>query len=158
MDEIRIQCNKEEGKLPGSESFMWVMRSAASEEIQAAFFFYSRSRSGENARKLLKSFDGYLITDAYSGYDTVPDIKSSLCWSHVRRYFIESIPLDTKGKEIPGSKGAEGREYVNLLFKVEDEIKDLPYEEKKQKRQDASRPILDAFWLITITASGLYWM
>ena len=97
MDETRIQCNKEEGKLPGSESFMWVMRSAASEEIQAAFFFYSRSRSGENARKLLKSFDGYLITDAYSGYDTVPDIKRSLCWSHVRRYFIESIPLDTKG-------------------------------------------------------------
>ena len=81
MDETRIQCNKEEGKLPGSESFMWVMRSAASEEIQAAFFFYSRSRSGENARKLLKSFDGYLITDAYSGYDTVPDIKRSLCWS-----------------------------------------------------------------------------
>ena len=97
MDETRIQCNKEEGKLPGSESFMWVMRSAESEVIQATFFFYSRSRSGENARKLLKSFDGYLITDAYSGYDTVPDIKRSLCWSHVRRYFIESIPLDTKG-------------------------------------------------------------
>ena len=30
MDETRIQCNKEEGKLPSSESFMWVMRSAAS--------------------------------------------------------------------------------------------------------------------------------
>lgn len=156
MDETRIQCNKEEGKLPSSESFMWVMRSAASEEIQAAFFFYSRSRSGENARKLLKSFDGYLITDAYSGYDTVPDIKRSLCWSHVRRYFIESIPLDTKGKEIPGSKGAEGREYVNLLFKVEDEIKDLPYEEKKQKRQDTSRPILDAFWSWVEKTSAMY--
>ena len=92
MDETRIQCNKEEGKLPSSESFMWVMRSAESEEIQAAFFFYSRSRSGENARKLLKGFDGYLITDAYSGYDTVPDIKRSLCWSHVRRYFSANFP------------------------------------------------------------------
>lgn len=39
MDETRIQCNKEEGKRSSSESFMWVMRSAASEEIQAAFFF-----------------------------------------------------------------------------------------------------------------------
>ncbi|MCI7106893.1 MAG: transposase [Agathobacter sp.] len=86
------QCNKEEGKLPSSESFMWVMRSAESEEIQAAFFFYSRSRSGENARKLLKGFDGCLITDAYSGYDTVPDIKRSLCWSHVRRYFSANFP------------------------------------------------------------------
>lgn len=146
MDETRIQCNKEKGKLPSSESFMWVMRSAASEKLQAAFFYYSRSRSGENAQKLLDGYKGCLITDAYAGYDKVPDVKRALCWSHARRYLIDSIPLDAKGKEIPGSKGAEGREYINLLFKVEDEIKDLPYEEKKQKRQDASRPILDAFW------------
>lgn len=146
MDETRIQCNKEEGKLPSSESFMWLMRSAVSEDIQGAFFYYSRSRSGENARKLLDGFHGYLITDAYAGYDKVPDIKRALCWAHCRRYFVESIPLDTKGKEVPGSKGAEGREYIDLLFKVEDEIKNLPYEEKKQKRQDASQPILDAFW------------
>ena len=59
---------------------------------------------------------------------------------------IDSIPLDEKGKEIPGSQGAEGREYIDLLFKVENEIKYLPYEERKQKRQDASRSILDAFW------------
>lgn len=156
MDETRIQCNKEEGKLPSSESFMWVMRSAASEDIQAAFFFYSRSRGGENARKLLKDFNGYLITDAYAGYDTVPDIKRALCWSHARRYLIESIPLDSKGKEIPGSKDAEGREYINLLFKVEGEIKNLPYEEKKQKRQDASKPILDAFWTWVEKTSAMY--
>lgn len=156
MDETRIQCNKEEGKLPSSESFMWVMRSAASEDIQAAFFFYFRSRGGENARKLLKDFNGYLITDAYAGYDTVPDIKRALCWSHARRYLIESIPLDSKGKEIPGSKDAEGREYINLLFKVEWEIKNLPYEEKKQKRQDASKPILDAFWTWVEKTSAMY--
>ena len=156
MDETRIRCNKEEGKLPSSESFMWVMRSAASEDIQAAFFFYSRSRGGENARKLLKDFNGYLITDAYARYDTVPDIKRALCWSHARRYLIESIPLDSQGKEIPGSKGAEGREYINLLFKVEEEIKNLPYEEKKQKRQDASKPILDAFWTWVEKTSAMY--
>ena len=156
MDETRIRCNKEEGKLPSSESFMWVMRSAASEDIQAAFFFYSRSRGGENARKLLKDFNGYLITDAYAGYDTVPDIKRALCWSHARRYLIESIPLDSQGKEIQGSKGDEGREYINLLFKVEEEIKNLPYEEKKQKRQDASKPILDAFWTWVEKTSAMY--
>lgn len=156
MDETRIQCNKEEGKLPSSESFMWLMRSAASEDIQGAFFYYSRSRSGENARKLLDGFHGYLITDAYAGYEKVPDIKRALCWAHCRRYFVESIPLDTKGKEVPGSKGAEGREYIDLLFKVEDEIRDLPYEEKKQKRQDASQPILDAFWAWVEKTSAMH--
>lgn len=146
MDETRIQCNKEEGKKASSNSFMWVMRSAACEKQQAAFFYYSSTRSGDIAKTLLEDFHGYLITDAYAGYEKAEHIKRSLCWSHCRRYFIESIPLDSKGKEIPGSKGAEGREYINLLFKVEDEIKDLPFDERKQKRQDASRPILDAFW------------
>lgn len=56
---------------------------------------------------------------------------------------IENIPLDNNGKEIPGSKGAQGREFINLLFKLEDEMKALTYEEKKVKRQVASRAILD---------------
>lgn len=155
MDETRIQCNKEEGKKASSESFMWVMRSAECEEITAAYFYYSRSRSGAVARQLLSGFAGYLITDAYSGYGTVEDITNVLCWSHCRRYYIESIPLDNKGKEIPGSKGAEGREYINCLFKVEEQIRTLPYEERKQKRQEASRPILDAFWSWVSETSAL---
>jgi len=135
---------------------MWVMRSAASEAKQGIFFYYSRTRNGDIAKDLLKDFHGCLITDAYSGYEKVTDIKRGLCWSHCRRYFIESIPLDNNGKEIPGSKGAEGREYIDLLFKVEDEIQDLSYEEKKQKRQDASKPILDAFWSRVEKTSAMY--
>lgn len=146
MDETRIQCNKEEGKKASSESFMWVMRSGASEDITAAFFYYSRTRSGDVAKKLLAGYHNYLTTDAYVGYEKADGIKRNLCWAHVRRYMIESIPLDNKGKEIPGSKGAQGREFINLLFKLEDDMKALTYEEKKEKRQVASRAILDAFW------------
>lgn len=146
MDETRIQCNKEEGKKASSDSFMWVIRSAACEGIQGAFFYYSRTRRGDIAKQLLSGFHGYLTTDAYAGYEKAENIKRNLCWAHVRRYFIESIPLDNRGKEITGSKGAEGREFIDLLFKLEDEIKELSYEEKKEKRQEASRAILDAFW------------
>lgn len=155
MDETRIQCNKEAGKKASSESFVWVVRSAACEELQAAFFYYSKTRNGDVAKGLLEGFHGYLVTDAYSGYEKVEHITRSLCWAHVRRYYIDSIPLDSRGKEIPGSKGAEGREFINLLFKVEKEIQDLPYEEKKQKRKEASRPILDAFWAWVEKTSAL---
>ena len=156
MDETRIQCNKEEGKKASSDSFMWVIRSAACEDIKASFFHYSRTRNGDIAMRLLEEFDGYLITDGYAGYEKVKNITRSLCWSHARRYFIESIPLDSKGKEISGSKGAEGRGYIDLLFKVEDEIRSLSPEEKKQKRQEASRPILDAFWSWVEETSALH--
>lgn len=70
--------------------------------------------------------------------------------------FYREYSFGHKWKKIPDSKGAEGREYINLLFKVEDEIKDLPYEEKKQKRQDASQPILDAFWAWVEKTSAMY--
>ena len=156
MDETRVQCNKEEGKKASSDSFMWVIRSAACEDINASFFHYSRTRNGDIAKRLLEEFDGYLITDAYAGYEKVQNVTRSLCWSHARRYFIESIPLDSKGKEISGSKGAEGRGYIDLLFKVEDEIRSLSPEEKKQKRQEASRPILDAFWSWVEETSALH--
>ncbi len=156
MDETRIQCNKEEGKKASSDSFMWVIRSAACEEIKATFFHYSRTRNGDIAMKLLERFQGYLITDAYAGYEKVENVTRSLCWSHCRRHMIESIPLDSRGKEIPGSKGAEGREYINLLFQVEEQIKSLSPEEKKQKRQEASRPILDAFWAWVEETSALH--
>ena len=146
MDETRIQCNKEEGKKASSDSFMWVIRSAACEDIQGTFFYYSRTRSGDIAKQLLAGFHGYLTTDAYGGYEKVENIKRNLCWAHVRRYLIESIPLDNKGKEIPGSKGTEGREFINLLFKLEEDMSDLTYDKKREKRQEASRAILDAFW------------
>ena len=114
--------------------------------INAVFFHYSRTRSGDVAKELLAGYTGYLTTDAYTGYEKVEGIIRNLCWSHVRRYFVESIPLDSNGKEIPGSKGAQGREHINNPFKVEQKIKSLSFEEIKEKRQVASRAILDVLW------------
>jgi len=156
MDETRIQCNKEEGRKASSDSFMWVMRSAASEPVQAAYFHYSSSRSTEMARSLIGEYTGYLITDAYAGYNKAGDYRRCLCFAHCRRYYIESIPLDSKGREIKGSKGAEGRAYIDLLFKIEKEIENLSFEEKKKKRQEASRPVLDAFWSWVEETSALH--
>ena len=148
MDETRIQVNKESGKKASSDSFMWVLQSGACEDIKATFFHYSRTRSQKVALELIDGFKGYLTTDAYAAYSNMhlEDVKNNFCWSHLRRYYIDSIPLDNSGKEIPGSKGAEGREYINLLFNLESEMSDLPYNERKVKRQEASRALLDAFW------------
>ena len=88
MDETRIQCNKEEGKKASSDSFMWVIRSAVCEEVKATFFHYSRTRNGDIAMKLLERFQGYLITDAYAGYEKVENITRSLCWSHYPRSIV----------------------------------------------------------------------
>lgn len=155
MDETRIQCNKEKGKKASSDSWMWVIQSAESEDIRATYFHYSRSRSGDVAKELLHGFHGYLVTDAYAGYEKAEEVKRSLCWAHLRRYFIESIPLDQAGKELPDSKGEEGREFINLLFLLEEKIKPLSPEERKEKRQSGAKALTDAFWSWVEKTSGI---
>ena len=137
---------------------MWVLQSGACEDIKATFFHYSRTRSQKVALELIDGFKGYLTTDAYAAYSNMhlEDVKNNFCWSHLRRYYIDSIPLDSSGKEIPGSKGAEGREYINLLFNLESEMSDLPYNERKVKRQEASRALLDALKYLIIYANHIY--
>lgn len=76
------------------------------------------------------------ISDAYVAYQNIDEVSSTFCWAHVRRYLVNSIPLDSKGKEVPGSKGNEGRDYINKLFKIEDSASDLSLEKKLQKRQE----------------------
>ena len=72
-------------------------------------------------------------------------VKRCLCFSHLRRYFVESIPLDSKGKEIPSSKGTEGKSYIDFLFEFEKKIKNLPFGENKVQCQVGAKAILDAF-------------
>lgn len=144
-DETRIQCNKEDGKKPSSQSFMWLYRSGETEDKNIVIFEYTRTRAGKHAQEFLKEFSGYLVTDAYGGYEKVENIIRCLCWSHVRRYFIESIPLE-KGEEIPGSKGAEGREFCNELFKIEKKLSSLTPKDRLTKRQEEIKPVLEAFW------------
>ena len=146
MDETRIQCNKEPGKAASSDSYMWVMCNGRSEERQAVYFQYARSRNRETAKSLLSGFHGYLMTDAYEAYNKLEGVTRSLCWAHVRRKFVDSIPLDSQKREIPGSAGAEARKRIGELFDVEARIQDLPYEDKQRIRQEESRPILEDFW------------
>ncbi len=74
------------------------------------------------------------------------NITRCLCWSHLRRYYHEAIPLNSSKKEIPGSAGAKGRAYCNKIFKLEKQWKELPHEKRKQKRLEQSIPVLNAFF------------
>ena len=145
-DETRIQCNKEPGKKASSESFMWVVRTGSFEEIRAALFHYARTRSGAEAKRLYAGFSGYLATDAWDSYEKAEGVTRALCWSRLRRYYIESIPLDCAGKELKGSKGAEARELCDQLFKIEKQIQNLEPQERLEKRRELSQPALEAFW------------
>ena len=146
-DETTIQCNKEKGKKASSNSYMWILASGELEKKKGVIFKYSKSRSSEVAKNLLKGYKNILVTDGYSGYNILEkDVNRAECWAHTRRYFYESVPLDAHKKMIQTAAGYLGVKYIDELFEIEREIENLSVEEKVQRRQEKSAPILKKFY------------
>ncbi|NMF07976.1 IS66 family transposase [Clostridium beijerinckii] len=145
-DETTWQVNKEKDKKASSKSYIWIHRTGTCEGPPIILYQYTRSRSGDHAKVFLEGFNGYHVSDAYAGYEKVEGITRCLCFSHLRRYYLEAIPLDSSKKEIQGSGGAVGRAYCDKLFKFERKWKELSPEERKKNRLIYSVPVLDAFF------------
>lgn len=146
-EETTMQCNKEPGRKASSNSYMWVLTSGELEKKKGVIFKYSQSRSAETAQKFLEDYKNILVTDGYSGYNILEkDVNHAECWAHVRRYFYESVPLDSNKQMIKTADGYTGVKYIDELFKVEKEIAELNIEEKIKVRQEKSAPILKNFY------------
>ncbi|OZV13013.1 hypothetical protein CIW83_05560 [Tissierella sp. P1] len=72
------------------------------------------------------------------------DIHHCLCWAHLRRYFSDALPKDMKSPE--ATLPATGIAYCNQLFEWEREFKNLTPEDRKIKRLEKEKPVLEAFW------------
>lgn len=146
-DETRVQVLKEEDRRAQTQSFMWLFRSGEDGLSAIILYGYSPTRGGSHAKEFLEGYHGYLETDGYQGYNSLPDIKRCSCWAHIRRYFIDAVP---KGKQYDYSQPAvQGVQYCNRLFAIEDSInKKYPgdYEKRKQLRLEKEKPVLEAFW------------
>jgi len=145
-DETSWQVLHEEGKKASSKSYIWIHRSGNCEGPPIILYEYTRTRSGDHAKNFLSGFSGFHVSDAYDGYEKVEGITRCLCFSHLRRYYLNAIPLDSGKKEIPGSGGAIGRAYCDKLFKFERKWKELTPEERKKNRLIHSVPVLEAFF------------
>ena len=148
-DETRIQCNKEQGRNPSSESFMWVACSGVLEKYRGVYFKYDQSRSRKTAETFWEGYQGILETDGYAAYNNLPNITHAECWAHVRRYFLDSMPTEERKKSpefTPSSLGFKGVSYCNKLFDIEREIAELKPEEKLKVRQEKSKHVVDAFF------------
>ena len=146
-DETRVQVLKEEGRRAQTQSFMWLFRSGEDGLAEIILYGYSPTRSGSHAKEFLEGYSGYLETDGYQGYNSLPGIRRCSWWAHIRRYFIDAVP---KGKQYDYSQPAvQGVQYCNRLFAMEDSInKKYPgnYEKRKQLRLEKEKPVLEAFW------------
>ena len=101
-------------------------------------------RSGKYPEAFLREYEGYIHTDAYSGYNAVSGVKRCLCYTHLRRAFVDALPKDIHNSEV--SKPAEAILRLNQLFNIESELEALPPDQKKKERLIREKPLLEAFW------------
>ena len=119
-------------------------------------FCTNTSQDGEQSiQKNSRMDQGYLHTDGYTGYCSLPEeITVVGCWAHLRRKFDEAMKPLPKGKA-KGSSAAQGLTYCDFLFKLEDSWTELTQEERYDRRLEQPKPVLDAMlaWTNTRTAA-----
>ena len=81
------------------------------------------------------------MSDAYQGYNAVPDVTHCYCWSHMRRYWHRALPRNPKG-----SKAKIGLAFCDKLLELERQWKDLPSSERYIKRNQYARFYSDAYF------------
>lgn len=144
-DETPVQVLKEEGEKPQAKSYMWLYRTGNDDKSQIVLYDYQSSRNGDHAVTFLKDFKRCVHSDGFSGYNKLNGIIRCGCWTHLRRRFVEAVPRK-KSLGTPPTNAEIGRDYCDRLFEIERGLKDLLPKERKVKRLELEKPILEALW------------
>jgi len=129
---------------------LWVYvrddRSSGDATPPAVWFAYTPDRKGIHPQQHLESFTGTLQADAYGGYQAIYEtgrVAEAACWAHARRQFYELHAAR------PNALNTEALERIGALYKVEEQIRGQPPNERRAYRQAQARPLLDQLhaWL-----------
>ena len=131
------------GSQPGKslKGYLWTMSGDATSPYDC--FFYSSNRRSLHPKTFLTGFEGYLLSDAYIGYEQIgelwPGVLKASCWVHARRKFEECHHL---GATVETHKAMD---YFRRLFKIENTLIECSAEERLAIRQEKSKPIVNEF-------------
>lgn len=153
-DETTLQVLKEPGKTAQSKSYMWLYRTSGDVEHPIVLYEYQPDRKSQRVKDFLGEFRGYLHTDGYAGYHSLPEgITVVGCWAHARRKFDEALKVLAE-KDRKTSAALVGKAYCDRLFELERRLAELPAKKRFEERQVLAKPVLDEFlsWLNSLNA------
>jgi transposase len=161
-DETRCQVLDEPDQKAETQNWMWVyITDELSGSPLMVIFQYERTRGGYHPKNFLKGYLGYLTTDGYQPYHSLPDnIIVTGCFAHARRRFDECLTIlkkDLKNGEWKNSIAYDALERIGELYKIEEDIREKSCEERLKVRQEQSKPRLDAYfeWLHSMDTEDL---
>jgi transposase len=133
------------GKGKTHRSYIWAYAPAAHESINAVIYDFCESRAGRHAQEFLGDWRGSLVVDDFSGYKQLmkDGIEEVGCMAHARRKFFELF----QSNKSPMAQTA--LKYIQALYMLEREVKDLSAEQRWGIRQSRGKPIANKMhkWL-----------
>jgi transposase len=140
--------NKETHK--AAKEYLWMVRAVM--ERLVIFHYDQGSRAGAVIESLANryNFKGYLQCDGFAGYETAfktkPDVRMVNCMVHIRRHFEQALDENRQMAE-------HALREIQHLYSIEhmcDEA-EMSFDERKAKRQELSKPIMEALkmWMET---------
>ena len=133
-----------------AKEYLWMVRAVIQRLV--LFHYDQGSRAGAVIESLANrhNFKGYLQCDGFAGYETAfktnPDVLLINCMVHIRRHFEQALDENRPMAE-------HGIMEIQHLYKIEHMCDDasLTPDERKAKRQELARPIMEAMklWMET---------
>ena len=140
--------NREKHK--ADKEYLWMVRSVM--EKLVIFHYDGGSRAGAVIESLANQyhFKGYLQCDGFAGYETAfktnPDVRLLNCLVHIRRHFEQALDENREMAQ-------HALTQIQHIYKIERQCDEagLSYDERRQTRQELSRPIMEAMkvWMET---------
>ena len=123
---------------------LWVYvrddRNSASIEAPAVWFAYTADRRGEHPQQHLADFTGVLQADAFAGYAELyrdDRIQEAACMAHARRKIHDLHAVR------PNAVTEEALRRIGALYRIEEQIRGKPPDERQRVRQAQAVPLLD---------------
>ena len=149
VDETTVPViNREKHK--ADKEYLWMVRSVM--ERLVIFHYDGGSRAGAVIESLANqyNFKGYLQCDGFAGYETAfkanPDVRLLNCLVHIRRHFEQALDENREMAQ-------HALTQIQHIYKIERQCDEagLSYDERRQTRQELSRPIMEAMkvWMET---------
>jgi len=138
---------------PNSKCYMWVHRSGELyPDRKIVVYEYQKGRDHNIPLEFYKDYKGILVTDGLQQYHLVDrkldDLTNANCWAHARRLFADAVKAADKkdSSAVRQSVAYQALQKIAEFYNADTELKQLPANERLQKRQSEIKPLVDAFF------------
>jgi transposase/uncharacterized coiled-coil protein SlyX len=141
------------GQERGKSSTGYLFGYAGDAEHRFLYYDYRASRSRAGPAEILANYQGVLLTDGFSGYESLVQesqgrLRAAACWMHARREFDEARATTSH----PLVEETLAR--IRLLYDLEDRARVLAPKERHALRLREARPLVERIFAGLEAAAG----